>query len=119
ECATLARGVLDESGFDGEVIVVDNGSTDGSGELARAAGALVVDEPRRGYGSAYHAGLSVARGDFIIIIDADLTYDFGEIPRFVEELEHAAQVVIGNRMQNIKPGATPRISRIGNPLLSG
>jgi glycosyltransferase involved in cell wall biosynthesis len=119
ECVTLARGVLDESGLDGEVIVVDNGSADGSGNLARTAGALVVDEPRRGYGSAYLAGLSVARGDFIIMIDADLTYDFGEIPRFVEELERGAQVVIGNRMQNIKPGAMPLLSRIGNPLLSG
>jgi glycosyltransferase involved in cell wall biosynthesis len=119
ECVTLSRGVLDESGYDGEVIVVDNGSTDGSGDLARTAGALVVDEPRRGYGSAYLAGLAVARGDYIIMVDADLTYDFTEIPRFVDELEHGAQVVIGNRMQNIKPGAMPLLSRIGNPLLSG
>jgi glycosyltransferase involved in cell wall biosynthesis len=119
ECVTLSRTVLDEAGYDGEVIVVDNGSTDGSGELARAAGALVVDEPRRGYGSAYLAGLAVARGDYIIMVDADLTYDFTEIPRFVDELEHGAQVVIGNRMQNIKPGAMPLLSRIGNPLLSG
>jgi glycosyltransferase involved in cell wall biosynthesis len=119
ECVALSRGVLDESGYDGEVIVVDNGSTDGSGELARAAGALLVDEPRRGYGSAYLAGLAVAQGDYIIMVDADLTYDFAEIPRFVEELEHGAQMVIGNRMQNIKPGAMPLLSRIGNPLLSG
>jgi glycosyltransferase involved in cell wall biosynthesis len=119
ECVALARGVLDESGLDGEVLVVDNGSSDGSGELARAAGALVVDEPRRGYGSAYLAGLAVARGEYIVMIDADLTYDFAEIPRFVEELERGAQVVIGNRMQNIKPGAMPLLSRVGNPLLSG
>src|SRR5919201_704856 len=63
ECVTSARAVLDEAGLAGEVIVVDNGSTDGSGDLARAAGALVVVEPRRGYGSAYQAGLAVARGD--------------------------------------------------------
>jgi glycosyltransferase involved in cell wall biosynthesis len=119
ECVTLSRGVLEESGYDGEVIVVDNGSTDGSGDLARAAGALVVDEPRRGYGSAYLAGLAVAHGDYIIMVDADLTYDFAEIPSFVDELERGAQVVIGNRMQNIKPGAMPLLSRIGNPLLSG
>src|SRR6266576_1932007 len=119
ECVTLSRGVLDEAGYDGEVIVVDNGSTDGSGELARAAGALVVDEPRRGYGSAYLAGLAVAQGDYIIMVDADLTYDFGEIPAFVRELEAGADVVIGNRMQNIKPGAMPLLSRLGNPLLSG
>jgi glycosyltransferase involved in cell wall biosynthesis len=119
ECVTRARHVLDESALVGEVIVVDNGSTDGSGDLARAAGALVVDEPRRGYGSAYLAGLDVARGDYIVMVDADLTYDFGEIPHFVDELEHGAQLVVGNRMENIQPGAMPLLSRVGNPLLSG
>src|ERR671930_1194806 len=119
ECVSRARRVLEESGLVGEVIVVDNGSTDGSGELARAAGARVVDEPRRGYGSAYLAGLDVARGDYIVMLDADLTYDFGEIPNFVRELEDGAQLVVGNRMQNITPGAMPFLSRLGNPLLSG
>src|SRR5919204_2193231 len=119
ECVATARGVLAESGLAGEVIVVNNGSTDGSGALARAAGAFVVDEPRRGYGSAYLAGLAVARGDYIVMVDADLTYDFREIPRFVRELEHGAQVVIGNRMSSIRPGAMPLLSRLGNPLLSG
>src|ERR671936_263802 len=119
ECVTRARRVLEESELHGEVVVVDNGSTDGSGELARAAGALVVDEPRRGYGSAYLAGLDVARGDYIVMVDADLTYDFEEIPRFVDELENGAQLVVGNRMQNIQPGAMPLLSRVGNPLLSG
>jgi glycosyltransferase involved in cell wall biosynthesis len=119
ECVRRARAVLDENGLDGEVIVVDNGSSDDSGELARGAGAFVVDEPRRGYGSAYLAGLAVARGDYIVMVDADLTYDFGEIPRFVDELESGAQLVIGNRMENIRPGAMPFLSRVGNPLLSG
>jgi glycosyltransferase involved in cell wall biosynthesis len=119
ECVTRARRVLDEASLDGEVLVVDNGSTDGSGDLARGAGARVVEEPRRGYGSAYLAGLAVAHGDYIVMVDADLTYDFDEIPRFVQELENGAQVVIGNRMQNIKPGAMPLLSRLGNPLLSG
>src|ERR1700730_11603620 len=119
ECVTRARAVLDECGLEGEVVVVDNGSTDGSGDLPRAAGALVVEEPRRGYGSAYLAGLDVARGDYIIMVDADLTYDFREIPRFVHELENGAQLVVGNRMQSIKPGAMPLLSRLGNPLLSG
>jgi glycosyltransferase involved in cell wall biosynthesis len=119
ECVTRARGVLDESGFDGEVIVVDNGSTDDSGEIARAAGAHVVYEPRRGYGSAYLAGLDAARGEYIVMVDADLTYDFDEIPRFVEELDHGGQLVVGNRMENIQPGAMSLVSRLGNPLLSG
>jgi glycosyltransferase involved in cell wall biosynthesis len=119
ECVRQARAVLDEAGLVGEVIVVDNGSTDGSGELARGAGALVVDEPRRGYGSAYLAGLEVARGDYIVMLDADLTYDFREIPRFVQELEDGAELVVGNRMKRIAPGAMPLLSRLGNPLLSG
>src|SRR5882724_6179088 len=119
ECVTSARAVLDEGGLAGEVIVVDNGSTDGSGDLARAAGALVVEEPRRGYGSAYLAGLAVAQGDYIVMVDADLTYDFREIPRFVQELEDGAQLVVGDRMSNIAPGAMTLVSRLGNPLLSG
>jgi glycosyltransferase involved in cell wall biosynthesis len=119
ECVMRARAVLEEAGLEGEVIVVDNGSTDGSGDLARAAGALVIEEPRRGYGSAYLAGLDVVRGDYIVMVDADLTYDFREIPRFVNELENGAQLVVGNRMQSIKPGAMPLLSRLGNPLLSG
>src|SRR6188474_3213338 len=92
ECVTAARAVLDENHLCGEVIVVDNGSTDGSGDLARAAGATVVAEPRRGYGSAYLAGLAVARGNYIVMVDADLTYDFNEIPQFVRELENGAQL---------------------------
>jgi glycosyltransferase involved in cell wall biosynthesis len=119
ECVTRAQAALDANELDGEVVVVDNGSIDGSGDLARAAGASVVEEPRRGYGSAYLAGLGVARGDYIVMVDADLTYDFGEIPSFVRELDNGAQVVIGNRMQDIKPGAMPLLSRLGNPLLSG
>ncbi len=119
ECVTSARAVLEEGGLDGEVIVVDNGSTDGSGNLARAAGALVVDEPRRGYGSAYLAGLAAAQGDYIVMLDADLTYDFREIPRFVQALEDGAQLVVGNRMSSTAPGAMPLLSRLGNPLLSG
>jgi len=119
ECVQEARAALDANDLSGEVIVVDNGSTDGSGRLALEAGALVVDEPRRGYGSAYLAGLAVAQGDYIVMVDADLTYDFGDIPKFVRELENGAQVVIGNRMQDIKPGAMPLLSRLGNPLLSG
>jgi glycosyltransferase involved in cell wall biosynthesis len=118
-CVAAAQRVLDEHGLQGEVVVVDNGSEDGSGALARLAGARVVHEPRRGYGSAYLAGFEEARGDYIVMIDADLTYDFEEIPRFVRELQAGAELVMGNRMQAVEPGAMSRLSRIGNPLLSG
>ncbi len=120
ECVRRARHALDANGIDGEVIVVDNDSRDGSGELAAAAGANVVHEPERGYGSAYLAGLAAAHGTYILMADADLTYDFDETPHFLAELERGADVVIGNRMQNIHPGAMPWHHRyIGNPLLSG
>ena len=120
ECVRRARRVLDASGIRGEVVVVDNGSTDGSGDLARAAGARVVLETRRGYGSAYLAGFDAALGDYIVMADADLTYDFEEIPHFVREFESGAEFVIGNRMDNIEPGAMPWMNRyIGNPALSG
>ena len=119
QCVNAAQRVLDEHGLDGEVLVVDNGSDDGSGVLAGLAGARVVEEPRRGYGSAYLAGFAEARGDYIVMIDADLTYDFDEIPRFVRELDNGAHLVMGNRMQAVQPGAMSALSRIGNPLLSG
>ena len=119
-CVRRARQALETNGLAGEVVVVDNGSVDGSGELAAGAGAQVVLEPERGYGSAYLAGLASARGRYVVMADADLTYDFGEIPRFVAELEGGADMVIGNRMRNIRPGAMPWHHRyIGNPLLSG
>ena len=118
QCVNAARRVLDEHHLDGEVVVVDNGSDDGSGVLARLAGARVVDEPRRGYGSAYLAGFAEARGEYIVMIDADLTYDFEEIPRFIRELDGGAELVMGNRMDAVQPGAMPLLSRIGNPLMS-
>jgi glycosyltransferase involved in cell wall biosynthesis len=115
-----AFAALERDGIDGEVIVVDNNSEDGSAELAAGAGATVVHEPERGYGSAYLAGLAAARGTYILMADADLTYDFAETSRFLAELEDGADMVIGNRMQNIHPGAMPWHHRyIGNPLLSG
>ena len=120
ECVRRARHALVANDIRGEVIVTDNGSDDGSGALAAKAGAKVVHEPERGYGSAYLAGMAAARGEFILMADADLTYDFDEAPRFLAELETGADVVIGNRMKNIQPGAMPWHHRyIGNPLLSG
>lgn len=119
-CVTLARETLERHDIPGEVVVADNGSTDGSAELAERAGARVVHETRRGYGSAYLAGFASARGEVIVMGDADLTYDFAEIPRFLAEIDRGADLVMGNRMKNIKPGAMPWLHRyIGNPVLTG
>ena len=119
-CVTAAVAGMAAAGLAGEVIVVDNASEDRSSELAAAAGACVVSEPRRGYGSAYLAGFAAARGDYVVMADADLTYDFAEIPRFIDRIEQGADVVMGDRMDNIQPGAMPWLHRyIGNPLLSG
>jgi len=116
----LARETLETSGIAGEVLVADNGSVDGSDALARGAGARVIHESRRGYGSAYLAGFGAARGEYIVMGDADLTYDFTEIPRFVEQLDAGADLVIGDRMDNIHPGAMPWLHRyVGNPILTG
>ena len=119
QCVTRAWAILEEHELPGEVIVVDNASDDGSAELAASARARVVAEPRRGYGSAYLAGFAAATGDYIVMIDADLTYDFREIPRFVAELDGGAELVMGNRLDDVQPGAMSMLSRIGNPLLSG
>ena len=119
-CVLKARKAMDDAGIDGEVVVADNGSDDGSPGLAADAGARVIHEPRRGYGSAYLAGFGTALGRYVVMADADLTYDFEEIPKFIEPLEDGADFVIGNRMNNIHPGAMPWLHRyIGNPLLSG
>ncbi len=119
ECVREAQTVLAAHGLSGEVIVVDNGSDDGSGAIARGAGARVLEEPRRGYGQAYLTGFAAARGDYVVMIDADLTYDFAEIPRFVHELDEGAELVMGNRLDGVQPGAMSILSRIGNPILSG
>ena len=119
-CVQASIQALDAGGYRGEVIVVDNGSDDGSGKLAAGAGARVILEPDRGYGNAYLAGLAEARGDYIVMLDADMTYDAGEIPRFVEELKAGGELVIGNRMDQIHPGAMPWLHRhVGNPVLTG
>jgi glycosyltransferase involved in cell wall biosynthesis len=118
ECVRRASEVLERNELRGEVIVVDNGSDDGSAALARAAGATVIEETRRGYGQAYRTGFDAASGDYIVMIDADLTYDFEEIPRFLRELDEGAELVMGNRMNAVQPGAMPLLSRIGNPLMS-
>lgn len=119
-CVRAARRVLQGMGIEGEVVVADNGSSDDSARLAQAAGARVVLETRRGYGSAYLAGFAASRGRYIVMADADLTYDFDDIPRFVAALEAGAEMAIGDRMDNIQPGAMPWLHRyVGNPLLTG
>jgi len=120
ECVRRSLGVLKAAGLDGEVIVADNGSHDGSAELAAAAGAHVAPVPRRGYGSAYLGGFEHARGTYVVMLDADLTYPFDRIPSFVQSLREGADLVMGDRMDNIQPGAMPWLHRyVGNPLLSG
>jgi hypothetical protein len=119
-CVSQALAAMRAAGITGEVVVADNASEDRSAELAVAAGARVVHEPRRGYGSAYLAGFAAARGKYIVMGDADLTYDFNEIPRFVAELDKGAELVMGDRMDNIQPGAMPWLHRyVGNPVLTG
>jgi glycosyltransferase involved in cell wall biosynthesis len=119
-CVRAALEAILKMGVSGEVIVADNDSDDESARVAEQAGARVVVERRRGYGSAYLAGFAASRGRYIVMADADLTYDFGEIPRFVAALEEGAEMVIGDRMDNIKPGAMPWLHRyVGNPILTG
>jgi glycosyltransferase involved in cell wall biosynthesis len=120
ECVSAALAALRRMGVAGEVVVADNNSEDDSAHLAERAGARVVVERRRGYGSAYLAGFAASQGRYIVMADADLTYDFNEIPRFVAALEDGAEMVIGDRMDNIQPGAMPWLHRyVGNPILTG
>ena len=111
---------IERSGRSGEVIVVDNGSRDHSAEVAAEHGATVVVEPRRGYGQAYLTGLEQARGDFVVMADADATYPVAELGRFVDALESGADLVLGSRFEGrIHEGAMPWRNRwIGNPILT-
>ncbi len=122
-CVRKALEGIAASGTTGEVIVADNGSTDGSQELARAAGARVVVAAERGYGAALLAGIAAARGTYVIMGDADDSYDFREIPRFVAKLREGYELVQGCRLPSgggiIKPGAMPFLHRWwGNPMFS-
>ncbi len=120
-CVERASSAIRCTGLSGEVIVCDNGSTDGSDELARNAGARVVYEPVRGYGSAYLRGFAAADGAFIVMGDADESYDFAEIPHLLAKLRDGYDYVVGSRFTGkILPGAMPWTHRyIGNPLLTG
>jgi Glycosyl transferase family 2 len=119
-CVEKARGSLGRLGLAGEVLVADNGSSDGSREIAAAAGARVLDVPERGYGAALRAGIAAARGRFVLVADADDSYALDDIGGFVDALRGGADLVMGNRFRGgIAPGAMPFLHRrLGNPLLS-
>jgi glycosyltransferase involved in cell wall biosynthesis len=119
-CVRKARSFIERTGIEGEVLVADNGSSDGSPELAREAGARVVRIERKGYGSALLGGIGAAGGRFVIMADADDSYDFSRLDAFVDGLRAGNTMVIGHRFRGgIRPGAMPMLHRyVGNPLLS-
>lgn len=119
-CIAKACGFLARSGIRGEVLVADNGSTDGSQTIAEAAGARVVHIAERGYGSALKDGIRAAHGRYVIMGDSDDSYNFSDLGLFVEKLREGYQLVMGNRFQGgIRPGAMPPLHRyFGNPLLT-
>src|SRR5260370_957021 len=119
-CVDKAMKAFREAELSGEVGVADNGSTDGSIEIAEERGARVIRVAERGYGAALRAGIAGARGPFIIMGDADDSYDFSDVPRFVDKLRDGNDIVLGNRFRGgIKPGAMPPLHKyFGNPGLT-
>jgi glycosyltransferase involved in cell wall biosynthesis len=119
-CIDEARSALAVLGLSGEILVVDNGSTDRSVDVARSAGARVIHEPNRGYGNACRRGLREARGQFVVMGDSDGTYDFSALPLFVLPLLNGAEMVMGNRLNSaMEAGAMPWLHRyVGNPFLT-
>jgi glycosyltransferase involved in cell wall biosynthesis len=122
-CIRKAQAALDAAGIRGEVIVADNGSVDESRDIARSLGARVIDVPAKGYGSALMGGIAAAAGSYVIMGDADDSYDFGEVPKFVEKLREGYDLVQGCRLPKgggtVRPGAMPFSHRwIGNPGLT-
>lgn len=120
QCVRAAREFLQRAGIHGEVLVADNGSTDGSRDIAEQAGARVVPVAERGYGAALKGGIAAAQGRYVIMGDADCSYDFTRLDGFVEQLRGGADLVMGNRFAGgIEEGAMPFLHRyLGNPVLS-
>jgi len=119
-CVRKALAYLKRRGIDGEILVADNGSMDGSQSIAHAAGARVVRVDRRGYGAALIGGIEAAKGRYVIMADADDSYDLTDLDGFVDGLRHGFALVVGNRFKGgIRPGAMPIMNRyLGNPLLT-
>jgi len=119
-CVDKAQAFLRRTGVDGEVLIADNGSSDGSAAVAESRGARVVAVRERGYGAALSGGIAAARGRYIVMADADDSYDFSRLEGFLGELRSGADLVMGNRFKGgIQPGAMPALHRwLGNPLLS-
>ncbi|MCA3417125.1 MAG: glycosyltransferase family 2 protein [Roseomonas sp.] len=119
-CIQKAQGYLARSGVAGEVLIADNGSTDGSQAIARGLGARVIDVPEKGYGAALIAGIAGARGRYVIMGDSDDSYDFSALDPFIAKLRDGYDLVMGNRFKGgIAPGAMPPLHRyLGNPVLS-
>jgi glycosyltransferase involved in cell wall biosynthesis len=119
-CIGQIQRAISDHRIDAEIIVADNGSTDGSSEIAAELGARIAAVPERGYGSALMGGIAAARGRYVIMGDADSSYDFGDIPKFLEQLRVGADLVMGNRFRGgIQKGAMPFLHRnLGNPVLS-
>lgn len=120
-CIAKAEAALEQLGIVGEIVIADNGSSDGSQGIAREHGARVVHVERKGYGSALKAGIAAARGRFVIMGDADDSYDFTNLEPFIDRLRLGDDLVMGNRFRGgIKPGAMPWLHRyVGNPILTG
>jgi glycosyltransferase involved in cell wall biosynthesis len=119
-CIAKASSFLERHGINGEILIADNGSTDGSQKIAARCGARVVHVRERGYGAALIEGMRAARGEYLVMGDADNSYDFSELSLFLKQLRAGDELVIGNRFRGgIKPGAMPFLHRyLGNPLLS-
>jgi glycosyltransferase involved in cell wall biosynthesis len=120
KCIVKAKAYLERAKIEGEVVIGDNGSTDGSQDIARRCGARVVDVPRRGYGAAIMGAVEAARGKYVIMGDSDDSYDFSNLDKYVEKLREGYDLVMGNRFKGgVQPGAMPFLHKyLGNPVLS-